>query len=530
MRPFSTSIRSRAVPLLTLACAQALAHGAGVRAQATPPTVGGAGSTSSERAAWFGLEVPTRLELPPSLSVLASGDFRAPRAAVPPGEERFVDLEGEPIRSLLAEIVAFSRASHARGEAMWGRVSGFPAAEQTAAWVAERFREAGLARVEVQRYEADTGMWWPDHWEVRLLGHPAFGPGSADVILASAVPARGVEIPGRVLTAPLVYAGDAGGPNVSVDVRGKVAVQRIRPASGAFGQRSAVQEGAQALLARGAVAVLNHVDQPGNMHVRDFGGCGVCFNLGGKDGAFLRAASEHAARSGVASELRVRMYLDARVRAGLAAQNVMGMVPGASEEIVIVNAHLDGWYDAAGDNGDGLAVLVALARHFARPENRPARTFLFVASGGHHSAGLNGPAHFVRMNPELAGRAVLVLNLEHIAQFRVDPESWRVEPTEQDMGWGVTNMAPFLLSLTDRAVERYGFRLRPQYSTSVAGDLGGYAPLGVPRVQAIHAGPLYHTSGDVLETISVEGLERAARFYAFFLDQVARARRAELDP
>jgi hypothetical protein len=64
----------------------------------------------------------------------------------------------------------------------------------------------------------------------------------------------------------------------------------------------------------------------------------------------------------------------------------------------------------------------------------------------------------------------------------------------------------------------------------VAGDLGGYAPLGVPRVQAIHAGPLYHTSGDVLETISVEGLERSARFYAYFIDGVTRASRAELDP
>jgi hypothetical protein len=500
-----------------------------VHAQSTTHSAPGARVPFAQGAAWFGLEVPTRVELPPSLSVLTGGSFAAPPATVPPGEERFVDLEGERIHRLLEEIVAFSRASHARGEAMWGRVSGFPAAEETAAWAAARFREAGLERVEIQRYGADVGMWWPDHWEVRILGHPAFGPGSADVILTSAVPARGVEIPGKILAAPLVYSGDAGSP-ISVDVRGKVAVQRVRPASGVFGQRSAVQEGAEALLAGGAVAVLNWVDQPGNMHVRDFSGCGVCFNLGGEDGAFLRTVSEHAARQGISDELRVRIYLDARVRTGLAAQNVMGIVRGTSDEIVIVNAHLDGWYDAAGDNGDGLAVLVALARHFARPENRPARTLLFVASGGHHSPGLDGPAHFLRANPELVARTVLVLNLEHIAQYRVDPESWSVEPTEQDMGWGVTNLAPFLLGLTDRAVERYGFRLRPQYSTSVPGDLGGYAPLGIPRVQAIHAGPLYHTSGDVVETISVEGLERAARFYAFFLEQVGRASRAEIDP
>ena len=98
------------------------------------------------------------------------------------------------------------------------------------------------------------------------------------------------------------------------------------------------------------------------------------------------------------------------------------------------------------------------------------------------------------------------------------------------MGWGVTNLAPFLTELTDRGVERYGFRLRPTYSASVPGDLGRYESLGIPRVQAIHAGPLYHTSGDVFESISVEGLERAARFYAFFIEGVANASRGEIDP
>ena len=77
--------------------------------------------------------------------------------------------------------------------------------------------------------------------------------------------------------------------------------------------------------------------------------------------------------------------------------NTIGIVPGRrDDEIVIVNAHADGWFDAAGDNGDGLAVLVALARHFAKPEHQPERTLLFVASGGHHGGGMNGPGNLVR--------------------------------------------------------------------------------------------------------------------------------------
>ncbi len=106
--------------------------------------------------------------------------------------------------------------------------------------------------------------------------------------------------------------------------------------------------------------------------------------------------------------MRVQLRLDGSMRTGLRGQNAFGLIPSksgsSSGESIIVNAHADGWYDAAGDNGDGLAVLVAMARHFSRQENRLDRTLVFVASGGHHSTGLNGPSNFVRLNRELAAQ------------------------------------------------------------------------------------------------------------------------------
>ena len=54
------------------------------------------------------------------------------------------------------------------------------------------------------------------------------------------------------------------------------------------------------------------------------------------------------------------------------AENGVAVIPGRRPgEAVIVNAHVDAWFDGAGDNADGLAVMVALARHFAKPEHRP---------------------------------------------------------------------------------------------------------------------------------------------------------------
>jgi hypothetical protein len=485
-------------------------------------------------APWFGLPLPAGIGDPHRPVV----DVRAaipPSPRVPAGEERHVDLQGARIRRDLDTIVGFSRESRAAGDRVWGRVTGFPAAAATHTWVAEQFRAAGLSNVQVQPYDASAPMWWAPSWDVRLLGAPSFGAGSRDVVLETAVPTSGSEIAGGRITAPLVHVGavtDAALP--AVDVRGKVAVQHLTPAAGAYSERGRTTERARELTKRGAVAILNVIEQTGNMHVRDFGNCGApCFNIGTADGAFLEAVLEKAAQAGVASELRIQLRLDAAMHTGLKGQNAFGVIPGKagdSGENIIVNAHADGWYDAAGDNADGLAVLVAMARHFAKPENRPDRTLVFVASGGHHSTGLNGPSNFVRLNADLAARAVLVLNLEHIAQFRIRPGAWHVDPIEQPMSFGITNSSPFLVDLARRGVERYGFNLLASFGTSVPGDLGGYAPLDVPRVQAIHSGPMYHTSGDVLETISVPGLERAARFYTYFVTEASKAPRTAIDP
>lgn len=484
---------------------------------------------AAEPNPWFGVTLPPGLGDPhhPVVDVNST----PPPALVPAGEEAFADLSGARIRDDVEVITGFSRADRAAGNRMWGRITGFPAARETVEWAATEFREAGLTDVAVQEYPGTAAMWVPRSWEVRLIADAAFGAGTADVVLESALPTGGSAIEGGSLTAPLVDAGlttDEALPDE--DVTGKIAVQHLEPASGAYSERGRTVERARALMERGAVAVLNVVRQTGNMHVRDFSNCnGPCFNLGTADGAFLDEVMGRAATAG--TPVQAWLSLQAETRSGLQGHNAMGIVRGRREtENVIVNAHADGWFDAAGDNADGLAVLVAMARHFAKPEHRPERTVVFVASGGHHSAGLNGPSNFVRMNPDLTKRTVLVLNLEHIAQRRILSESWTVEATEQPMNFGIDNEAPFLCDVAMRGRERYGFNITPECRAGVPGDLGGYAPLGVPRVQAIHSGPMYHVSGDVAATISTPGLERAARFYTYYVNEVARAPRRSLSP
>jgi hypothetical protein len=499
------------------------------------------------QAAWFGLPLPPGLQ--PHAAPAIIGDRGPVPAMVPPGEERHRELEGARVRMDLERIVAFSVRSRERREVgdgqLWGRISGFPSGTETMAWAAERFRQAGISDVRFQTFDqsADASFWMPLRWEVRLLGDSRFGAGSEDVTFETAMPLSPSEIAGGSMTAPLVFVGTASPAElVHIDVSGKVAVQHVTPQAHTVFERSPTVQRAQDLASRGAVAVLNVVAQPGNGRARDFSNCGgPCFNLGGRDGAFLERVMDSAAQAGTLPELRVRIDMETERRSGLSASNAVAIIRGSSrsDEVIVLNAHGDGWFDAAGDNADGLSVLIALAHHFAKPENRSARTLVFVASAGHHSTGLNGPRAFVAMNPELAQNAVLVLNIEHVAQrnlsrarsvFEDGYREYVADAVEAPIVAGITNAAPFLEDLFRQGVSRYGTNFVSGPSSMASGEGGGYRSLGVPIVTTMQAPPLYHTSGEVLETISTPGLERMARFLAFFIKEVDRAALDQIDP
>ena len=263
------------------------------------------------------------------------------------------------------------------------------------------------------------------------------------------------------MTAPLVYVG-AASPAVlqHIDVKGKIAVQLIVPQGHMMFERGAVDSRADALVERGAIGVFNLVRLPGNELSRDFSNCGnPCFNIGGRDGLFLESILDRAAQAGACRTRFARASICRRRRiANLKATNGVAVIRGASDEVIVLNAHVDGWFDGAGDNGDGLAVLVALARHFAKPANKPQRTIAFVASAGHHTPGINGPRSFVAANPELAKKAMMFVNIEHVAQRNFSParttsaDGYReavADSGEAPIAVGVTNNSPFLQELID---------------------------------------------------------------------------------
>jgi Peptidase family M28 len=497
---------------------------------------------ASAPAPWFGVPLPPKLGGVPAVLV---GPRGVRPAIVPSGEPKSPELEGASIRADLDTIVSFSkesRTSHEIGNGqLWGRVTGFPSSSKTINWTADQFRKAGIKDVRIQPMTQDpqARFFLPTSWELKLLGDASYGPGSSDVVLESAMPV-GSDIPGGTLTAPLVLVGSAN-PSFAplIDVKGKIAVQVVVPQAHMVFDRASVSPRSQDLMKRGAVAVLTVLRHPGNEYAKDLGGCGgPCFNVGGRDGFFLERVLDRAATAG-APGVRAQLKMTSETKTNLRAENAVAIIPGRSQDVIVLDAHADAWFDGAGDNGDGLAVLVALARHFAKPENRPDRTLVLIASAGHHTAGLNGPRGFVAANPDLAKRAVLVVNIEHVAQRNFGPgrsvaaDGYRdfvADSGEAPITAGVTNQSPYLNELFQQGVARYGTNFVSEPSPMLSGETGGFTSMDVALVTIMQAPPLYHTTGETLDVISTPGLERMARFLAFFVKQTGKASATAINP
>src|SRR4030095_3252130 len=128
----------------------------------------------------------------------------------------------------------------------------------------------------------------------------------------------------------------------------KAAVQTLHPAAGAYSERTRTTERARELAKRGAVAVLNVIEQAGNLHVLFFSNCGVpCFTLGTDDGRFLTSVLDRAKASG--QPVSVGITLVTEMLPGLEGHKNIGVVRGKKDdEMGIVNAHADGWVAGAG--------------------------------------------------------------------------------------------------------------------------------------------------------------------------------------
>jgi hypothetical protein len=200
-------------------------------------------------------------------------------------------------------------------------------------------------------------------------------------------------------------------------------------------------------------------------------------------------------------------------------KNVVGRLPGSEPgwkgQSVVLSAHYDhlgrGWpevresergklHRGADDNASGVAVMIELARALAS-EGGGRRDLLVVAFTA-EECGLRGSRHFVAHPPSPLEGMWGVLNLDAVGGLGDAPLSIH--------GTGTTYEWPHVF-------RGCGF-VTGVPSRNISGDAQGsdqwsFIEAGVPGVQiTTGAGPHYHRSSDIPETVDLAGLVKVATF------------------
>ena len=117
----------------------------------------------------------------------------------------------------------------------------------------------------------------------------------------------------------------------------------------------------------------------------------------------------------------VHFNIDAQLVRNYPTQNLAAIVRGSAQpdSFLVVSAHYDHlgmmgsktYFPGANDNASGVALLLELAAHYARPENQPACSVVFLLFGA-EEAGLLGSGYFVQHPLVPLVRIKFLLNLD----------------------------------------------------------------------------------------------------------------------
>jgi hypothetical protein len=123
----------------------------------------------------------------------------------------------------------------------------------------------------------------------------------------------------------------------------------------------------------------------------------------------------------------VRVELEAHV-ANVNSRNLLGVIPGASKELVAINCHTDG---TNGLEDNGPIAIVAIAQYLARiPRHRLPRTILILLTTGHFAGGIGARAFISRHRHDLVPRIAASVTIEHLgAQEWLANAAGELQPT-----------------------------------------------------------------------------------------------------
>jgi hypothetical protein len=256
---------------------------------------------------------------------------------------------------------------------------------------------------------------------------------------------------------------------------------------------------------------------------------------------FLDKATGTRLRSVAQGGGSVRLTLPADVES-VTTPNIVGVIPGASEELVILQSHHDG---TNGIEDNGQEAIIAMSQYLARlPRRSLPRTVLVVLSTGHFAGDALGTETFIaRHRGDLIARTKASVTIEHLGALEWLPNSAGVYERT-----GLYELGPFFSSPHSAVVdlaraalvqaEVTGDRVARPFSPDPRspngrrwpGDGEGFwAAAGLPSLNFI-TGPTYLLGADfdTSKFVDVAALRRQAIAFTDLVLQLTRVPAARL--
>jgi hypothetical protein len=437
-----------------------------------------------------------------------------PRWPLTPATQKYAPITGEHLREYVKDLTEVSHHSRDRGEQLWGRITGTKADEETAQWVMATLRKIGVSEVHQEMLDLPPQQM-AKSWEVSVSGS------GKSMKLESAVAARGGPgTPnGSAIELDAVWVGlGTEADFAGREVKGKAVFIYAEALPGAWKNSNTSFGAGKRAEERGAAAVFVSIGIPGNF--RTVVGAGTTkvpgFTLGFQDGIAVREMIEQS--PGHAPRVRVRS--DIQSVSGEKTSLVWGVIPGATDEKIIINAHRDGYYDAVDDNATGVATSLGLAEYFAKmPKAKRRRTIVIVSNPGHHNTAV-GNQWMTAHKDTFFAKAALLINSEHTGQAGADFYGYTLLPvnTPWNFDW-YAGGGPKLEPIVTKDWDEFGISRYLKATPSGSGDLGALDHLA-PSIDLIQASPFYHSDHDTIESLSLWGIEAVTRSYAKIIDDL----------
>jgi hypothetical protein len=216
-----------------------------------------------------------------------------------------------------------------------------------------------------------------------------------------------------------------------------------------------------------------------------------------------------------AGPVNARITVDS-TRETVVTHNVVGTLPGASDDWVIIGSHHDGPWTSAVEDASGVALVMAQAVYWSKvPERDRPHNMLFVVTSGHMVAG-SGTAAFIEAHRDMLPSVVLELHLEHPARECTGVDGKLVPTDSPEVRWWFTSKSERLIDTVESAIRgedlRRSFIMRPDaFGPHPTTDGGYFYSEGVPLVNFLTAPMYLFDAQDTIDKVHVPSLEPVTR-------------------